>query len=195
MKKRYTGFVIVWGLLCVSHPYANAQEIAKGRANALRPLNNELFPINQRYAPVLDSSINVAGLSLLERNELINKLFEVDQMYRIQLHESVLVPGSAEEKHLWKLIVANDPVNQAILLKILKLDGWPCDLEKGEKSLSYRAWFIAWHNRNSYEGLNRFFSYIKKAKKINCINTSQFNEVDELITRMRKIRNIAPPTD
>lgn len=187
MKKECTCSCIAWVLLwCVSSTFSNAQKISRGSFN-------ELYPVRHRYAPVLDSSINVASLSLSARNKLIEKMYEVDQLYRVQLHKPGLRSGSAEQKRYTSLVMINDPVNQAILLKILKRDGWPCDREKGEKSLSYKAWFIVWHDRDSYEGMGRFYPYLEKANASKCINTRLFKQVSDVLNQMRTFRRSFSP--
>lgn len=181
MKTGYIHLCTAWFILLSLYQVAYAQKISRGGVD-------DLFPALTRYSPVLDSSINVAKLSLSARNKLIEKLFEVDQMYRISLNKVGWASESAEARHYWHLIAINDPVNQTILLKILKLDGWPCDKAKGEKSLSYKAWFVPWHDRGSYEGLNRFYPYLEKANKANCIEKSQFKKIDDLLKQMRTFR-------
>ncbi len=79
----------------------------------------------------------------------------------------------------------NDPVNQAILLKLLRRYGWPCD-----KDLSFKAWFIVWHTRDNYEQLSKFYPYLVKANQMQCINTNQYTQVHDKIVLMKKIRGL-----
>jgi len=181
MNPPRTTFLFACLLLLAAVSLASAQKTSTGSFD-------RVLPVNRRYAPVLDSSINVAKLSLADRNKLIEKLFEVDQLYRKPTSNTCWAPDSKEARYHNNLMALNDPVNQALLLKILRLDGWPCDLSKGAKALSYKAWFIVWHNRGSYEGMNRFYPYLAKAKASNCISTSQFNEVNNVLTQERAFR-------
>ncbi|NID12307.1 hypothetical protein [Fibrivirga algicola] len=183
-QNRLNGFVLSLLFFAMVN-LASAQKASTGSFN-------NILPANRRYAPVLDSSINVAALSLAVRNQLIEKLYEVDQLYRVSLHRSGLVQGSAEEKKYINLIMINDPVNQTLLLKILNVDGWPCDLKRGAESLSYKAWFIVWHDRGSYEGMSRFYPYLVKANASKCISASQFKEVSDVLSQVRAFRKGFP---
>ncbi len=58
----------------------------------------------------------------------------------------------AQFKRFGRLITVNDVANRAVLLKILKRYGWPCDTDK--RKLSYKAWFIPWHTRSNFEMLS-----------------------------------------
>lgn len=115
---------------------------------------------------------------MVERNKLIEKLYEVDQMYRAKIYKIGWTSRSAEAKRYNLLIGINDPVNQAILLKILKLDGWPCDSEKGDNALSHKAWFIAWHAQITEKSL--FYPYLKAANRSKCIDPVQFRDFDNI---------------
>jgi len=144
-----------------------------------------LFSIKEY--PRLDSSINVSTLSQEECNQLIERMFEVDQQYRDSLNRNM--QDEAQRKHFGRLITVNDVANRAVLLKILKRYGWPCDTDK--RKLSYKAWFIPWHTRSNFEMLSEFYSYMKKADTTNCINANQLNTVRDQIELVKKLRGIS----
>ncbi len=109
---------------------------------------SDLFSIKEY--PLLDSSINVSTLSREEYNQLIERMFEVDQQYRDSLSRNM--QDKAQFKRFGRLITVNDVANRAVLLKILKRYGWPCDTDK--RKLAYKAWFIPWHTRSNFEMLS-----------------------------------------
>lgn len=141
-----------------------------------------LFSIKEY--PRLDSSINVSALSREECNQLIERMFEVDQQYRDSLNRNM--QDEVQFKRFGRLITVNDVANRAVLLKILKRYGWPCDTDK--RKLSYKAWFIPWHIRSNHEMLSEFYSYMKKADTTNCINANQLKTVRDQIELVKKLR-------
>ncbi|MBO0947760.1 hypothetical protein [Fibrella forsythiae] len=177
--KACANFLIALLLNAIPGTFAFAQKIVKTFA--------DVYPLQRRYVPVLDSSLNVAALSLKERNKLIEKIVEVDQMFRKSLNKIGATSESAEAKHYVGLMVTNDAVNQALLRKIIKLDGWPCDVKKGEKSLSYKAWFIVWHA--GIQQQNEFYPYLKAAYNSNCMYETQFKPIDEAVRRVRQFQS------
>lgn len=129
--------------------------------------------------------MDVSKLSADSRKALIEKLFAVDQMYRDSLNRIGGQSESDKSNHFWNLIMINDPVNQAVLLKLLRRYGWPCD-----KDLSFKAYIIAWHARHSYEQLSRFYPYLVKVNKTKCVNANQFKDVHDKIALMKQIRGL-----
>ena len=128
--------------------------------------------------------MDVTKLSADGRKALIYKLFAVDQMYRDSLNRIGWQSESDKTDHFWNLIMINDPVNQAILLKLLRRYGWPC--EKSKSDLSHKAWFIVWHTRGNYEQLSKFYPYLVKANQMKCVNANQFKDVHDKIVLMRQ---------
>ena len=141
-----------------------------------------LWPEGKRIWPILDSSINVSKLSVLQRSQLIDKLLLVNQMYHIKLNKLDWDSKNSEVDRLVRLMTINDSVNQAILLKLLKIDGWPCDTDKDDKSLSYKAWIIVWHTNRENDVQQKFYPYLKTAIKNGCIHK---NLSDQLVEKWR----------
>ena len=145
---------------------------------------NTLFPAKMWDRPVLDSAISVSRLSLESCYQLIEKMFVVDQQYR----DSAQRYRTDEDKnryfgHLW---MVNDPVNQTILLKILKKYGWPC--ESSDRKMSFKAWFIAWHARGDFDRMMIFYPYLVAADRKRCINHNQFVAFKERVDLMKSVR-------
>ena len=161
-------------MLYLAYLSANAQSFSKGNLD-------DLFLKRHRYLPHLDSTMDVTKLSADGRNALVEKLYAVDQMYRDSLMRIGWQSKSDKANHFVNLIMINDPVNQAVFLKLLRRYGWPCD-----KFLSHKAWFIVWHTRDSYEQLSKFYPYLVKANQIKCVNANQFKDVHDKIVLMRQ---------
>lgn len=145
----------------------------------------DLFSIKEY--PRLDSSVNISTLFREECNQLIERMFEVDQQYRDSLNRNM--QDEVQFKRFGRLITVNDVANRAVLLKILKRYGWPCDTDK--RKLSYKAWFIPWHTRSNHEMLSEFYSYMKKADTTNCINVNQLKTVRDQIELVKKLRGLS----
>ena len=114
-------------------------------------------------------------------------MHEVDQQYRIQLHKAGWTLKNKQTDYCWRMMAINDPVNRVLLLKVLKMDGWPCDKNKGDKSLSTKAWHIAWHGRSDYKELMKFYPYLLNAKKSGCIDKKLFTDFDITVKHLYKI--------
>lgn len=142
-----------------------------------------VFPAKMWERPHLDSTINVNRLSLESCYRLIERMFVVDQQYRDSLEKS----DDARSHHFGHLMTINDPVNQAILLKILNRYGWPCD--KSKRELSSKAWYIAWHARGEMDKMLAFYPHLVRANSKKCINRHHFAEFKDRVDHIRKVRH------
>lgn len=131
-------------------------------------------------AAQLDTAMNVNQLSRQACDSLIKQLFTIDQQYRDSLNHCG--QASAKQNYYGKLMSVNDRANQTLLLKILKRHGWPC---QQDRSVSRKAWFIAWHSRGEYSQLSQFYRYLQKAR--GCIDASLYGEMKERIEAMRAV--------
>lgn len=156
--------------------------ILKGQVSRQKSLES-IFPLKLREQTQLDSSIDVNKLSLESCHQLIEKAFIVDQQYRDSLRRYSL--GQAKYNHFTHLYAINDPVNQAILLKILKRHEWPCKVDKRE--LSFKAWIIAWHAQANLERFSKFHPYLILAHKKKCISPYLFSDFEKKLNFMKGI--------
>jgi len=131
-------------------------------------------------AAQLDTAMNVNQLSRQACGALIEHMFTIDQRYRDSLNHCG--QASAKQDYYGKLMSVNDKTNQTLLLKILKRLGWPC---QQDRSLSRKAWFIAWHSRGDYAQLSQFYRYLQKAR--GCIDASLYGEMKERIEAMKTV--------
>jgi hypothetical protein len=182
MKIKAIIYVIFSLLLTIlSNELACSQNHQANQAIALLPSKYTSFP------PVLDSSLDVSILGLSARNQLIAKIYEVDQRYRIKLHKAGWTLKNKQTDYCWRMMAINDPVNRTLLLKLLKLDNWPCDKDKGDQSMSFKAWIIAWHGRGNYKEMMKFYPYLLNAQKSGCINNQLFNDFDSMVKHLYKV--------
>ena len=106
---------------------------------------------------------------------MIEKAFAVDQQYRDSLRKYSV--GQSKHDYFTHLYAINDPVNQIILLKIVRNYGWPC--KGGKRELSFKAWIIAWHAQSNLERFNKFYPYIILAHKNKCISHYHFSDFEK----------------
>ena len=158
--------------------------ILKGKVSRQGSLES-IFPVRLRERTQLDSSIDVNKLSLESCYQLIEKAFIVDQQYRDSLRRYSL--GQARYDYFTHLYAINDPVNQAILLKIVKRHGWPCKVDK--RDLSFKAWTIAWHAQANLERFSKFHPYLILAHKNRCINPYSFSDFEKKLNYMKGIQS------
>lgn len=131
-------------------------------------------------AAQLDTAINVNQLSRQACGALIQQMFTIDQRYRDSLNH--YRQASAKQTYYDKLMGVNDRANQILLLKILKRHGWPC---QQDRSISRKAWYIAWHSRGDYARFSQFYRYLQQAK--GCIDASLYGEMKARIEALKAI--------
>jgi hypothetical protein len=131
-------------------------------------------------AAQLDTAMNVNQLSPQACRALIERMFIIDQQTRNDLNH--YGQASANYNYYNKLMGVNDRANQTLLLKILKRHGWPC---QKDRSISRKAWYIAWHSRGDYGRFNQFYRHLQQARS--CIDSSLYGEMKKRIEALEAI--------
>ncbi|MCF0063820.1 hypothetical protein MUK70_00570 [Dyadobacter chenwenxiniae] len=116
--------------------------------------------------PEIDSAMDISNLTPMGYNKLIDKMFVLDQKYRIKVmngtpgkrNQHVRRPDSETGKY-WRLMAVNDQSNQALFLRLLKRYKWPA--QPGKDGSSVKAWYIAWHAHADRQGL--FYPFLVEA--------------------------------
>jgi len=102
------------------------------------------------YAAEIDPSMNIDGLTDQEYNQLIHRMFELDQKYRrLVMKEHKDANGKITlrmdpKSEYWKFAKVNDKANRTLFLRLLKKYKWPT--QPGKAGSSVKAWYIAWHS-------------------------------------------------
>ena len=120
------------------------------------------LPLSPYVKPHHDPGLSIANLTPAQRSDLIARLYQADQRYRIAL-SSEKRPTPDQKQHLWRLIHANDKANAAILLNLIKTYGWPRNRTPAD-STEIKAYVIVWHV-SEYDRYRRFEPYLPEGLK------------------------------
>jgi hypothetical protein len=132
-------------------------------------LNKPVYSFAKLNAiPEIDSTMDISNLNESAYNELIDRMYTLDQKYRIEVmkdwppkpnqHAGDQDPKNRRD---WQLMSINDQSNQALFLRLLKQYKWPT--QKGENGSAVKAWYIAWHAPSNRKKL--FYPFMVEAVK------------------------------
>jgi hypothetical protein len=120
----------------------------------------------------LDTNIKINVINQYGYMRWLDSLFIVDQTYRKQLQKILEKAEPVLYRATMKKMKINDAANSAILLKLLKKFGWPCDKRTDR---SFKSWIIVWHSDYYIKPI--FIPFIKQAYIKGCIGKEFYQNV------------------